>query len=171
MIFLLVESQIKQYERLRFILTMFYCTACRIGEFSTHTMGSFNQHSNGKWYWHVVGKGYKPAELPVNNKLLDALVRYRKYVGLSPLPAVEDDTPLLLNKNGNKGVTSRQLSRLLNGFFSQVAKKIENRFPHSAENIRQATALRIRHTALSHAAQRTKDLRLVQRFGRHEQRQ
>lgn len=162
------ESQIKQYERLRFILIMFYCTACRIGEFASHTMGSFNQHPNGKWYWHVVGKGDKSAELPVNHTLLDSLVRYRKYLGLSPLPAIDDETPLLLNINGNKGVTARQLSRLLNLFFSQVAGTIEYKFPHSAENIRQATAHWIRHTALSHAAQRTKDLRLVQRFGRHD---
>jgi site-specific recombinase XerD len=162
------ESQIKQYERLRFILIMFYCTACRIGEFASHTMGSFNQHSNGKWYWHVIGKGDKPAELPVNHILLDSLVRYRKYLGLSPLPVINDEIPLLLNKNGNKGVTARQLSRLLNSFFSQVAEKIEDKHPHSAENIRQATAHWIRHTALSHAAQRTKDLRLVQRFGRHD---
>ncbi len=72
-----------------------------------------------------------------------------------------------MNKNGNKGVTARQLSRLLNSFFSNVAQKNENKFHHSAENIRQATAYWIRHT-LSHAAKRTKDLRLVQRFGRHE---
>ncbi len=162
------ESQIKQYERLRFILIMFYCTACRIGEFASHTMGSFNQHPNGKWYWHVIGKGDKPAELPVNSILLDSLVRYRKYLGLSPLPFIDDETPLLLNKNGSKGVTARQLSRLLNSFFSNVAEKIEGKHPHSAENIRHATAHWIRHTALSHATQRTKDLRLVQRFGRHD---
>jgi len=162
------ESQIKQYERLRFILIMFYCTACRIGEFSSHNMGSFNQHKNGKWYWHVIGKGDKPAKLPVNHILLNALVRYRNYLELSPLPSIDDETPLLLNKNGSKGVTARQLSRLLNSFFSQVAKKIECEHPHSAANIIQATAHWIRHTALSHAAQRTKDLRLVQRFGRHD---
>lgn len=162
------ESQIKQYERLRFILIMFYCTACRIGEFASHNMGSFSQHQNGKWYWHVIGKGNKPAELPVNHILLDSLIRYRKYLGLSPLPAIDDETPLLLNKNGNKGVTARQLSRLLTSFFGQVADKIEDEHPHSSENIRQATAHWIRHTALSHAAQRTKDLRLVQRFGRHD---
>lgn len=162
------KSEIKQYERLRFILIMFYCTACRIGEFASHTMGSFKQHQNGKWYWHVVGKGDKPAKLPVNPILLDSLIRYRKYIGLSPLPSIDDETPLLLNKSGNKGVTSRQLSRLLNSFFSKVAERIENEFPHSAENIRQATAHWIRHAALSHAAKRIKDLRLVQRFGRHE---
>jgi site-specific recombinase XerD len=162
------ESQAKQYERLRFTLIMFYCTACRIGEFASHSMNSFRQHHNSRWFWHVVGKGDKPAVLPVNHTLLDALVRYRLFLGFTALPDINDETPLLLNKNGTKSVSSRQLSRMLAEFFNYAAEQVIESSPHSAENIRQATAHWLRHTALSHAAQRTQDLRLVQRFGRHD---
>ena len=88
-------------------------------------MGSFKEHHNSKWYWHVLGKGDKHSILPVNKLLLDALVRYRKHLNLSPLPDNNDETPLLLNKSGKNSVSARQLSRILEKFYNYAANQVE----------------------------------------------
>jgi site-specific recombinase XerD len=162
-------GQINEYERLHFILTMFYTTACRAFEFAKSIMGDFKPSpTNSKqWYWHVVGKGKKKSELPANQSLLNALIRYRQHLGLSTLPTNDDTTPLLLSRSGKKPVSQRQLGRILENLFNQVADHIKESEPVLAANIEKATMHWMRHTALSHAARRSNDIRLVQRFGRH----
>jgi site-specific recombinase XerD len=160
-------GQQNHYERLRFILNMFYCTACRIGEFASHKMNSFQLNHNGKWYWHVVGKGQKKEVLPVNSELLNALVRYRLYIGLPAFPTVDENVPLLLSQKGTRGIKARRLSTIIENFFNHAADQVKDISLVSSENIRNATAHWIRHTALSHAAKRNNDIRIIKRFGRH----
>ena len=47
----------------------------------------------------------KAAELPVNDGMLAALVRYRTFLGLSPLPEMQEARPLIMDLSGGKAVT------------------------------------------------------------------
>lgn len=83
------------YERLRFLSAFMYSLAPRAGEMHSHVMGSFFEDRH-HWWWNVLGKGQKEANLPVTDDMFAALVRYRTFLHLSPVPAFKENVPLLL---------------------------------------------------------------------------
>ncbi len=160
--------EVAAYERLRFICAMLYLLGPRAGELERHTMKSFRE-INGLWWWEVVGKGAKAARIPVPDDLLAALVRYRRHLGRQPpLPTPDDSTPLLLSLLGNYGITARRLNQLLKELFNQAAERLQERAPHKAQRLRQASAHWGRHTAITAKLNAGIDRRYVRRSARHE---
>src|SRR5690606_1672186 len=85
---------------------------------STPVMGDFHTGSDGNWWLRVVGKGNKARLVTVSDDMLDALRRYRRHLGLSNLPYVGEQAPLVPKIKGRGPVTStRQIRYLVQSCF------------------------------------------------------
>lgn len=157
----------KEYERIRFLFYLLYLLAPRVSEISQTKMSSFQQ-VRGKWWWKVTGKGQKTHLIPVNDSMLDALMRYRQFYELSPLPEVNEATSLFMSLNGKQGITSNMIYRLVKKVFLDCAAQLEQSRPDFASKLKQASTHWMRHTSITHQADAGIELRYLQRNARHE---
>ncbi len=157
----------KEYERIYFLFHLLYLLGPRVSEIANAPMNSI-QSIRGRWWWQVTGKGNKTQVIPVNQTLLNALIRYREFYGLSKLPQVDEPHSLFMNLNGTRGITSNMIYRLVKSVFTDCAKTIEQSRPEYALKLRHASTHWLRHTAITHQADAGIDLRYIQRNARHE---
>ncbi len=162
-------SQLDEYERLRFICALLYMLAPRAGELETHRMNSF-QEERGLWWWHVTGKGAKRAKVPVPDDMIQALVRYRKHLGLTAVPKRSDTTPLLVGLRARAPITARRLNQILKSLFSRAADLLGPEQEHKAEKLRAASAHWGRHTGITAKVDAGIEERYVQKDARHSDR-
>jgi len=162
-------AQIDEYERLRFVCAMLYMLAPRAGELESHRMNSF-QEERGLWWWHVTGKGGKRAKIPVPDDMLQALVRYRKHLGLSAVPKRTDTTPLLVGLRARTPITARRLNQILKRLFFQASELLGPGLEHKAEKLRAASAHWGRHTGITAKVDAGIEERFVQKDARHSDR-
>lgn len=162
-------GQRNYYERVRFMMRLFYLLGARIGELASHRMQDFKLRKT-RWVWSVMGKGGKEEDVPVNQELLEALKRYRRHLGLPPLPVAGEDLPLLLNKTGARRIGDRQAFRIVKEVFALGAARLTASHPDKAEQLKNASPHWIRHATATYLARRAKtikDLIGVQRIMRH----
>lgn len=155
------------YERYRYLFHLFYLLGARISEVANHTMASIKSH-RGKWWWHVTGKGQKTQRIPLTEPMQAALMRYRTFHGLPPLPEPEEPHALFMNLSGTKAVTDNQIYRLLKQIFLDCAERLADKRPDYAKKLRKASPHWLRHTAITHQADAGIDLRHIKRHARHE---
>ncbi|WP_051559863.1 tyrosine-type recombinase/integrase [Marinobacterium jannaschii] len=177
----LANKDPEQHERTLFLITLMYSCYLRISEAAARPgfspmMGQFRRDSKtGVWGFHIPrSKGGKRRTVAVSNQLLKALKRYRRHLGLPPLPTPNEEAPLFIRHraagrgrdsgliNANLGI--RQLREELNMLFALAAEAIErDGFEQDAQEMRQMTPHSIRHTGISH------DINLNQRPLSHVQ--
>jgi integrase len=162
-------AQADEYERMRFICALLYLLAPRAGELESHRMNSFREE-RGLWWWHVTGKGAKHAKIPVPDDMIQALVRYRKHLGLSAVPKRNDTTPLLVGLRKRAPITARRLNQLLKRLFFQAAELLGPDQEHKAEKLRAASAHWGRHTGITAKVDAGIEERYVQKDARHADR-
>lgn len=162
-------TQVDEYERMRFICALLYLLAPRAGELESHRMNSF-QEERGLWWWHVTGKGAKHAKIPVPDDMIQALVRYRKHLGLSAVPKRNDMTPLLVGLRKRAPITARRLNQLLKRLFFQAAELLGPDQEHKKEKLRAASAHWGRHTGITAKVDAGMEERYVQKDARHSDR-
>jgi site-specific recombinase XerD len=162
-------GQRDEYERLRFVCALLYLLAPRAGELETHRMNSFREE-RGLWWWHVTGKGAKQAKIPVPDDMMQALVRYRKHLGLSAAPRRNDDTPLLVALRDRAPITARRLNQILKQLFARAADRLGPENAHKAEKLRAASAHWGRHTGITAKVDAGMEERYVQKDARHADR-
>ncbi|MEG3027560.1 MAG: site-specific integrase, partial [Aeromonas sp.] len=157
-----------QHERSRFLICLMYACYLRISEVAARpgfspVMGQFRRDGKtGVWgYFIPRSKGGKRRTVAVSQALLDALQRYRSFLGLSPLPAPNEQTPLFVRHkaaahgreqgelNANLGI--RQLRDLVMAVLEQAANLTEqDGFTQDAAEMRSLTPHSIRHTGITH---------------------
>jgi len=162
-------AQRDDYERLRFICALLYLLAPRAGELESHRMNSFREE-RGLWWWHVTGKGAKQAKIPVPDDMMQALVRYRRHLGLSAVPRRSDTTPLLVGLRDRAPITARRLNQLLKRLFAQAAARLGPENAHKADKLRAASAHWGRHTGITAKVDAGMEERYVQKDARHADR-
>lgn len=83
--------------------------------------------------------------------MLSALKRYRKYLGLSTYPTVNEQTPLVAKLKDKGPVTStRQIRRLVQDCFDAAYEKMKSDgLEEDAADLRSATVHWLRHTGIS----------------------
>ncbi len=156
------------HERTLFLVSLMYGCYLRISEVSARPgfapiMGQFRRDSQtGIWSYHIPrSKGGKQRSVAVSKALLQALKRYRRYLGLADLPPPGDETPLFVRhraagrgrdagtQNANLGI--RQVRELLDDLFYKAAlAAADDGFIEDAAEIRQMTAHSLRHTGITH---------------------
>lgn len=74
----------------------------------TPSMGDFRRDTTGNWWFQVVGKGNKAARISVRDDYVHGyLARYRRHLGLPPLPSPQERTPLIGTLKGRAGLSDR----------------------------------------------------------------
>ncbi|NOY73304.1 MAG: site-specific integrase [Gammaproteobacteria bacterium] len=146
----------EEHERTLFIMTCLFAMYLRISELvaderSTPVMGDFYQDNDKNWWFSVTGKGNKNRTVTVCNDMLISLKRYRIFLGLSPLPAVNDQIPLISKIKGNGPMTStRQIRRIVQDCFDASFQKMkDDGLEEDALDLKTATVHWLRHTGIS----------------------
>lgn len=160
------EQQCAEYERARFVCAVLYMLAPRAGELESHRMNSFREE-RGRWWWHVVGKGGKKAKVPVADDMLQALVRYRKFLGLTAVPKRTETTPILVSLKDRSPITARRLNQILKRIFYSAADLLPPESDYKKEKLRAASAHWGRHTGITAKIDSGITERYVQKDARH----
>lgn len=160
------DKECAEYERARFIGAVLYMLAPRAGELESHRMNSFREERN-RWWWHVVGKGGKKAKVPVADDMVQALMRYRKFLGLTAVPKRTDITPILVSLKDRSPITARRLNQILKRIFFAAAELLPPESDYKKEKLRAASAHWGRHTGITAKIDSGINERYVQKDARH----
>ena len=143
------------FERHVFLFAAFFLLGLRISELAETEhrlpkMGDFYKDASGRWWFMTVGKGNKYREVAVPDQMLQHLMRYRKYLGMSALPPVSDPRPLMVKYKGVGGLGVRQIRKVVQeGFDLAIASLQAADKADEAHAMRYATVHWLRHTAIS----------------------
>lgn len=144
------------HERTLFIMNALYGMYLRISELSAQKrwqpqMGDFQRDLDGNWWFTTIGKGNKERQISVSDSMLAALKRYRQHLGLSPLPAPGEQTPLVLRHNHKGAICStRRIRTIVQYCFDQAhARMLNDGLAEDATELRSATVHWLRHTGIS----------------------
>ncbi len=152
----MADKEPECHERTLFIINCLLSMYLRVSELvkderSTPTMGDFYKDHHGNWWLKVTGKGDKLRKVTVCDEMLDALKRYRSYLGLSPLPELNEKTPLISKHLGSGHITStRQVRAIVKRVFDAAYIRMEeDNLKSDAEELKKATVHWLRHTGIS----------------------
>ena len=152
----LAEHNPKSHERTLFIMSALYSMYLRISELSANErwqpkMNDFQRDHDGNWWFTTVGKGNKERQIAVSDAMLEALKRWRSYLGLTTLPSPADNSPLLPKAKGQGSITSttyiREIVQKCFDFAVDNLKK--DGYQEEAETLLEATVHWLRHTGIS----------------------
>jgi len=172
------DLELLNYERARFIFTMFIMLGSRISELANSQMRDFSKEPAG-WFWKVTGKGNKSAKVVVPEDMLIALSRWRKVLKLSPYPLRTEITPVIpmINRHAQAqlnraGITPRRINQILSEIFEATIKHIqETQSGHKAEEkitfLQNASAHWLRHTSITQKTNSGMAHHAVQMDARH----
>jgi len=146
----------EKHERTRFILSMLFGMYLRISELAASdrwipTMNDFAKDSNGYWWFTTVGKGNKERRIAVSEAMLESLVRWRMFLGLTPLPSPSDNSPLLPKIKGTGPMSdTAPIRRLVQLCYDLAAEELRLKgLTEEADNLAAATVHWLRHTGIS----------------------
>lgn len=164
----MAEEKPQHHERTLFMMSLMYSCYLRISELSsrpgfTPVMSQFRQDpQTGVWSYYIpMSKGQKARNVAVSNKLLEALKRYRRFLGLSEMPSPKEQTPLITRireakKGKDAGMTNanlgiRQIRELIYQVFAKAADMaMEDGLLTDSYAIREMSPHALRHTGISH---------------------
>ena len=152
----LADTNPASHERTLFIMSILYAMYLRISELTatsrwTPLMNHFYRDNNGNWWFTTIGKGNKQRQVAVSDNMLIALKRWRKHLGLSQLPSLVENFPLLPKIRG-KGAISHAtgIRKIVQYCFNRAMDnlKAENH-EEEADSLMEATVHWLRHTGIS----------------------
>jgi len=162
-----------RYERAKFMAVIMIMLGPRVSELSAARMSSFYDDGSG-WFWNTIGKGSKDGDVSAPPDMIEALMHWRQFLGLTPLPSVSDTVPLLppIDKSGKPdlmadGITPRRINQILDRLFESAAVKLKRNHPDKAEKILHASAHWGRHTSVTQKIKSGMDRDKVRQDARH----
>jgi len=153
------------YERSLFIIVALKTLFLRISELSERTnwspiMSHFWQDADENWWLKIFGKGRKLRDITVPIDFISYLKRYRQYRGLEPLPSSGDNHPIIEKIRGTGGMTSRQLTRIVQEIFDIAYERMKSvDGEDKARKLREASSHWLRHTGASMEVERGRALK------------
>ncbi|MCY1398570.1 Tyrosine recombinase XerC [compost metagenome] len=162
------------HERTLFILTTLFSMYLRVSDLVGRdnwepTMGDFRRDTAGNWWFHVVGKGNKAAKVSVRDDYIQTyFTRYRRHLGLPPLPSPHDKQPLLSTLKGRGGLSDRHIRLLLQEVFDRALARMadEGWSDDERDQLRSASLHWLRHTSATFDAPH-RDMKDLQADLRH----
>ncbi|WP_298774235.1 site-specific integrase [uncultured Shewanella sp.] len=156
------------YQRNLFLIKLIYSCYLRISEVAARAgyspmMSQFQQdRQTGIWSFYIPqSKGGKQRSVAISHALLNALVSYRQYLGLSDYPSPRETQPLFIRhkaagRGRDSGILSanlgiRHLRDEVQNIIHLAADKAESEgFDDDATDMRTLTVHNIRHTGITH---------------------
>ncbi|WP_163834436.1 tyrosine-type recombinase/integrase [Spartinivicinus ruber] len=145
-------------ERARYIVAIAYGTGIREHELATHTHQAIVRTDLG-YELNVLGKGARRRWIPLNEGVIEAIIRFRHYHGLDPtinndaFPFASSRKPVKKQGEFAKNISTRQLRdfhrQLLYKLIDQAGADISVDFK---ENLLSKGFHSYRHTAITHLA-------------------
>lgn len=153
---IMAQESPEYHERTLFMMSALFGMYLRISELAASPrwspkMGDFYCDQDKLWWFATVGKGNKERHIAVSDQMLQALKRYRTYLGLSPLPAMGDKMPLF-NKTKGKGPISSTsyIRKIVQACFDRaIARLKEDHLQDEIAALESATVHWLRHTGIS----------------------
>lgn len=152
----MAANQPKKHARTLFIISALYLLYLRVSELCASArwspeMGHFYQDSQRLWWFKTVGKGNKMRDIAVPDEMLIALKAYRTSLGLSPLPDINEKTPLIPKEKGKGAISStRHIRRLVQACFDSAIDNMRlQNLSAEADAFEIATVHWLRHTGIS----------------------
>lgn len=152
----LAQEKPQLHERTLFILSALYSMYLRISELVetrrwTPLMNDFFRDHDQNWWFITVGKGNKERQIAVSDDMLEALKRWRRFLGRSALPSPGDNSPLLPKQRGRGALTSTTYIReIVQLCFDQASQALKtDGYDDQAEQLQEATVHWLRHTGIS----------------------
>lgn len=146
----------EKHERTRFILSMLYGMYLRISELAASKrwcplMNHFVKDSNQQWWFTTVGKGNKERQIAVSDEMLKSLIRWRLFLGYTPLPSPADNSPLIPKIRGTGPMSdTAPIRRIVQGCFDLAAETLRQKnLLDEADSLQAATVHWLRHTGIS----------------------
>lgn len=146
----------RKHERTYFIISLLFGMYLRISELVASdrwipTMNDFAKDSNTYWWFTTIGKGNKERQIAVSEAMLASLMRWRRHLGLSPLPSPADNSPLIPKIRGNGPMSdTAPIRRLVQLCFDLAAENLRiNNQQEEADHLISATVHWLRHTGIS----------------------
>lgn len=153
---LLANDTPEKHERTYFMLSLLFGMYLRISELVASerwipTMNDFAKDSNGHWWFTTVGKGNKERQIAVSESMLDSLIRWRSFLGLTPLPSLADNSPLIPRIRGNGPMSdTAPVRRIIQKCFDLAGEQLRIAgHAEEADNLSSATVHWLRHTGIS----------------------
>lgn len=170
----IMAAEDARHERTLFIAATLFSMYLRVSDLVGRgnwrpTMGDMRRDSIGNWWFHVVGKGNKAAKISVRDDYIDTyLVRYRRYLGLSPLPSPQETTPLIGTLKGRGGLSDRHIRSLLQEVFDRALQCMQEEgwTEDEIDQLRSASLHWLRHTSATFDAP-LRDMKDLQADLRH----
>ena len=162
-----LADQDHQFERSLFVICSLKVLFLRISELSERkdwipVMSHFWQDSDGNWWLKIFGKGRKIRDITVPDAFLIFLKRYRAFRGLTALPSIGEQEPIVEKLRGQGGMTSRQLTRIVQEVFDCAYEKMRSiHGEDEARKLKEASTHWLRHTGASMEVERGRALKDV----------
>ena len=145
----MTETQQRLATRQRWLCALLYHTGLRRSSIAEGQMAGFVRRE-GRWTLSVPIKGGRQHSVAVHHSLLEELKRYRVRFGLSPLPAPDEQQPLISNvRRLGQPVLARNIGMDFEKLTQVAALTCDD--PYLAAQIRQLTAHGLRHTHATHS--------------------
>ncbi|CAM2803175.1 tyrosine-type recombinase/integrase [Legionella worsleiensis] len=152
----MAEESPEKHERTRFMLSLLFGMYLRISELAANdrwvpSMNDFAKDSNGHWWFTTVGKGNKERQIAVSEAMLESLIRWRSFLGLTPLPSPADNSPLIPKIRGNGPMSdTAPIRRIIQRCFDLASERLRQKgLSEEADNLSAATVHWLRHTGIS----------------------
>ena len=161
------------YEKHRFLVLTLKVLFLRISELSsrdyrTPMFGHFHPDASGEgWVLNVIGKGKKERLVTVPDTFIEnVLVRYRLSLGLSPLPHIDEATPIMPSIKTGKPLHQDSLNNIVEEAFDLVIKRLaaQNKI-QQAHSIAGASSHWLRHTGATQALGEITETMLAEELG------
>ena len=165
------ERQRLEKARLEYIFGVAYCLRLRQSEMTGHTCNDIRQDRYGDLVLTIKGKGRRLRQLPVNDKILQTIIQYRTIHNLDNF--VRDGFPLapclrpVASDGTFRAMSPRQVRKWFTQFMEHCAEKAKVHDKDLAQRLLTKSFHSLRHTALSHLAQKM-DIEDLALFAGHE---
>ena len=100
--------------------------------------------------------------------MLDALTRYRRFLGFDDLPTEDDTSPAFRSIKGTSGVSDNMIYRLVKETVRGAADTLEAESPIKARKLRKSSCHWFRHTAVTNSDDSGIGIKYIQASARHE---
>lgn len=155
-------------EQAYWLVRLLFLSGMRISEVTSGKMNDL-VFQRDQWWIKTIGKGNKYGEIPATAELIDALVRYRRFIGMAPLPEPLEEYPLVIRRRGSELVplTANMIHRIFKKTMSATADFIEQQDPSAAYLLRKSSAHWFRHSSATQQVEAGIDVVTVKENLRH----
>jgi integrase len=162
------QRQREEKARSQVVFEVFLATGARRMELCTATYDNLECAAN-RWWLTVNAKGGGYGRLPICERALDSIKRYRVVRGLPPLPEATERGRIITRLGSpDEGISDNMLYRIVKRVFANAVDLANQAGADTVQHqLKRASTHWLRHTTLGSLGEQSKDFRLVQQMGRH----